>query len=81
MRENSLTRNKVILFGHIVLPPQLIAEVKARLHPLHAEIKSKGDGVVLVINAKHIRDFKTCKYLNEIVSQGAILGIQEHLYT
>ena len=57
----NLTRNKIIFFCYIVLSPQLHAEIEPRLHPLHAKVKPKCDGVVFVINAEHIGNLKTCK--------------------
>jgi hypothetical protein len=58
---NTLTWHKIIFPGYILLPPQLLAEVEARLHPLHAEIQPECDGVVLVIDAEDIRNLETCQ--------------------
>ena len=58
---NTLTWDKIIFPGYILLPPQLLAEVEARLHPLHAEIQPECDGVVLVIDAEDVRDLETCQ--------------------
>ena len=54
-----LTRHKILFTDHILLPPQLHAEVQARLQPLHTEVQTEGDGVVLVIDSEHVRDLKT----------------------
>ena len=53
------TWHQLLLSGHILLSPQVCAQVQARLHPLGTEVKTKGDGEVPVINAKNIGDLKT----------------------
>ena len=57
--ELSLTGYKVIILLHQFFPPQDGAEIQAGLQPLRAEVEPKSDGVVLVIDGKHIRNLKS----------------------
>ena len=41
------------------LAPNILTEIESWFHPLNTEVESECDGVVLVIDAQHIRDLKT----------------------
>ena len=51
----------ILLTGHEAVPavtPHVAAEVESRLDPLDREVEAEGDGVVLVIDAQHVRDLE-----------------------
>ena len=60
---------KISLTRHEAVPavaPQVAAEVEPGLHPLHREVEPERDGVILVIDAQHVRDLKTWEIKNNI---------------
>ena len=56
-----MLRVYTLLTGHEAVPavtPHVAAEVQSGLHPLDREVEAEGDGVVLVIDAQHVRDLE-----------------------
>ena len=53
------TRHEVIILFYKVFSPQVLAEVETRLQPLCTEVGGKSDGVILIVDCKHIRNLKT----------------------
>ena len=63
----------IFLTGHEAVPavaPHVAAEVQSRLHPLHREVEAEGDGVVLVIDAQHVRDLEAWEVTQVLSKMG-----------
>ena len=62
----NLEKMFIILTRHQALcelwsTPDILAQVQSWLHPLHAEVETEGDGVILVIDGQNIRNLKACQ--------------------
>ena len=47
--------------GVLLATPDVLAEVQSGFHPLHAEVETERDGVILVIDGQDVRNFETLK--------------------
>ena len=57
MRETTVvTRHQTL--SELRSTPDILAQVQSGLHPLHTEVETEGDGVILVVDGQNIRDLK-----------------------
>lgn len=56
-----LTRYELRVWGDPSLAPEVAAQVKPRLKPLHTEVQPERDGVVLVADPEHVANLKSWK--------------------
>ena len=57
--QRALTRYELRVWGHSALAPEVPAQVKPGLKPLHTEVQTERDGVVLVADPENVANLKS----------------------
>lgn len=64
----------MLLAGDILAGEELLRQVQPGLAPLHVEVETERDGVVLVVNLQHVVELDACGYRRNSSVVTTVLG-------